>query len=277
MKDHTHVSSASDSSKIGKIFFYLMAAIGIVACAQMLVLAAGGDRAIDLLALNLLAHNSASNWMYSVVLALCAFQAVKVAGVSAKKSHALFWKGAAFSLLILSCAEICDLREISGWVLFPEFSEGTAAAAVYALLTLVFLVAGFRVRSAMDGSADASKMLLFGSLLFFAGNAVSVYVLATAETPFDAVQPLLLSSLFKMLGAAGFLAGLFLHEFYLGRQIARVEQGRVFEGIPSVKSENAAWTLRMIGTPTAEEINDETSRNEKFSEKDSENRAGSKK
>jgi len=62
MKDHTHVSSASDSSKIGKIFFYLMAAIGIVACAQMLVLAAGGDRAIDLLALNLLAHNSASNW-----------------------------------------------------------------------------------------------------------------------------------------------------------------------------------------------------------------------
>ena len=117
---------------------------------------------------------------------------------------------------------------------------------------------GSSLRKALSDSPKAVLPLIFGTLLYTAGSLGDAFVImmgAKSDTIglFWPVQ-IVMNGTFKMLGAAVLSAGLMLHEEYLQTQIRRVLSGRAPVALPGVKTETASWALRMIGTPTRDEL-----------------------
>ncbi len=237
----------------------LFTAAGLIACAQALTfLFAGADFSSALE--NLRMKNAVSQWFTSIVFSLSAFLAWGISNAAVNRADKRTWQGTALFLALLSACEVVSLREFFGWSYFLTSTVSTLSAwwGALAVISVLSLWGGYGLYKALTDSPRAVQTLIFGTLLYTAGalGDAFVIVMAAARPEAGIFWPfqLVMNGAFKMLGTSVFLAGLMLHEEYLHTQIRRVLSGRHPGGLPAIKSESASWALRMIGTPTRDEI-----------------------
>lgn len=252
-------SSISEYLLKNGIMTFLFSAIGIIACAQALTFLLAGSSFSAVLE-NLRDKNLASQWFTSVLLAVSSVLAWAISNAAANKSDKRTWQGTALFFLLVSAAEVVSLRDFFGWSYFftAKVSSLTAWWSALAVISALSLWGGSSLRKALSDSPKAVLPLIFGTLLYTAGSLGDAFVIMMAAKS-DTIglfwpDQIVMNGTFKMLGAAVLSAGLMLHEEYLQTQIRRVLSGRAPVALPGVRTETASWALRMIGTPTRDEM-----------------------
>lgn len=256
------------------VFFFTLA--GLILATQMLTVAVVSFSAEARVVKDMLTGNSGAAWFCGILFALSAAVSWSASLLAFKKRDGYTWKAVSVFFLLLSCQSIVPLGKVLGWQYAGAGFSGANLWIPAAMWTAAALALGYYLKAAFEESVEAAKSLSFGAILFFVGAMADFYAAASLSP--DRQDSLLAFSLIamsgvRMLGAILLFSGLLLHEQFLQKQIQRLNSGRTPEGIPSAKTETAEWVLRMIGTPTRDEVlmKEEVSRrkqNEALAEKE---------
>lgn len=269
MTNNTAVEKKSLSEYLTgrNVVIFLFSLGAVIAAAQAMCFFSGAgsfERALS----NLRLKNHPAQWFVSVVMAFSAVVSASIAQVSANQRDRGTWRGMALFLALLSAAQVISLRDFLGWSFSFSAQVNTVQLwwGILALVAAAGLWAGYGLQQSLRDSSLCVKPLFFGTMLYVTGAMGDAVLISTSlygasGSPYAMTQ-FIFNSLFKMFGITVFFYGLILHEDFLCSQLRRVSSGRLPFGLPTARTESAAWALRMIDTPTRDEqlMQDEVSR-----------------
>lgn len=246
----------SDYFSLNGIVSVLFTVLGLIAAGTILTLAATQGASAPGLLEGIASRNSVYSWFISVVLAFSAVTCISLASLSARRDDRRTWQIFGVFLGLVSCQEVATLRDAAGWAYFNHDQLQHMPYVVLALLFVPFLVLGLFLSRALRDSVEAAACLSAGAVMFCASAVVQALTMGEI---FSSSEPrfwsfiLISVSLAKALGAIVLFAGFLIQERFLASSLRRVTSPVHF-GLPEVTSDNMEWALRMIDTPTRDEI-----------------------
>jgi len=235
--------------------FFTVAGITVAAHLIALIFTSGGIA--ESLTLSTYLRGSVASWFIAVMLAIAAIVAYNLSRLSESVSSQKTWSLAALVFLVFSMSQVTNLRGYISHALFDPQASASQALAYFSVLAIFGLWLAYRLSNALAGSANAKQSILLGVALYFGGSAgmglLTLYYQARIMNHLWPVE-LVMWEAIQMLGVFVLLSGVLLHEQFLYAQLKRVASGRFPGGIPKAPSTDAEWVMRMIGTPTREEL-----------------------
>lgn len=263
----TEHRSLSEYLMSRSVVTFLFTVSAVIAASQVLAFFGAGVHLEEAL-YSLRQKNHPAQWFVGAVMTFSAIVMVSIAQASANGRDRRTWQGMAFLLGLFSASQVISLREFFGWSYLFTTQVDTVQLwwGILAFVAAAGLWLGFGLQRSLRDSSLSIKPLFFGTMLYVTGSMGDAVLISTSLYGSSggnyAMAQFVFNSLFKMFGISVFFYGLILHEDFLSSQLRRVSSGRLALGLPTVKTERAAWAFRMIGTPTRDEqlMQDEVSR-----------------